>query len=62
MDTLGTAIGIGIGGAAVADAVRGGHPVADGVAIAFACAAVVAVAGLAVSRRLPARVPGRGRD
>jgi MFS family permease len=62
MDTLGTAIGIGIGGAAVADAVRGGHPVADGVAIAFACAAAVAVAGLAITRRLPGQVAGHGRD
>jgi MFS family permease len=53
-DVLGTAIGIGIGGAAVAGAVRGGHPVADGVAIAFACAAAAAIAGLAVvSRGLP---------
>ena len=52
-DVLGTAIGIGIGGAAVAAAVRGGRPVAAGVAIAFAVAAAAAVAGLAVTRRLP---------
>jgi MFS family permease len=60
MDVLGTAIGIGIGGAAVADVVRTGRPVAAGVAIAFAAAAVVAVAGLAVTRRLPARPSGEG--
>jgi MFS family permease len=53
-DTLGTAVGIGIGGAAVAAAVRTGRPVADGVAIAFACAAAAALAGLAIARRLPA--------
>jgi MFS family permease len=52
-DVLGTAIGIGIGGAAVAAVVRAGRPVATGVAIAFAAAAAVAVAGLAVTRRLP---------
>jgi len=53
-DVLGTAIGIGVGGAAVAAAVRTGAPVAAGVAIAFGAAAAVAVAGLAVTRRLPA--------
>ncbi|HEX5287620.1 MAG TPA: MFS transporter [Streptosporangiaceae bacterium] len=56
MDVLGTAIGTGIGGAAVADVVRTGRPVADGVAIAFGCAAAVAVAGLAITRRLPGRL------
>jgi hypothetical protein len=63
MDVLGTAIGTGIGGAAVADVVRIGSPVADGVAVAFGCAAAVAVAGLAITRRLPgspsADVPAR---
>jgi MFS family permease len=53
-DVLGTAIGIGVGGAAVAATVRTGRPVALGVAIAFAIAAAVGVAGLAISRRLPA--------
>jgi hypothetical protein len=52
-DVLGTAIGIGIGGSAVAATVRSGRPVAMGVAIAFAVAAAVAIAGLAVTRRLP---------
>jgi hypothetical protein len=57
-DVLGTAIGIGVGGAAVADAVRTGRPVAAGVAIAFAAAAAAALAGLAITRRLPARPAG----
>jgi MFS family permease len=52
-DVLGTAIGIGIGGAAVAATVRSGRPVAVGVAIAFAFAAAVGIAALAVTRRLP---------
>jgi MFS family permease len=52
-DVLGTAIGIGIGGAAVTATVRGGRTVADGVIIAFAIAAAVGVAGLALTRRLP---------
>ena len=55
MDVLGTAIGIGIGGAAVADVVRTGRPVADGVAIAFGCAAAVAIAAVAITTRLSAR-------
>jgi len=57
-DVLGTAIGIGVGGAAVADAVRTGRPVAAGVAVAFAAAAAATLAGLAVTRRLPARPTG----
>ncbi|MGH3274448.1 MAG: MFS transporter [Streptosporangiaceae bacterium] len=58
MDVLGTAIGIGIGGAAVADVVRTGRPVAAGVAIAFGCAAAVAVAALAMTRQLPGQPTG----
>jgi MFS family permease len=61
MDVLGTAIGIGIGGAAVAGAVRTGRPVAAGVAIAFAVAMAAAVAGLAVTRALPARPAAAGQ-
>jgi MFS family permease len=53
-DVLGTAIGIGVGGAAVAAAVRGGHSVAAGVGIAFAVSAAAAVTGIAISHRLPA--------
>jgi hypothetical protein len=60
MDTLGKAIGIGIGGAAVAGAIRTSRPVETGVAIAFAMAAAPAAAGLAVIRALPARPPGAG--
>jgi len=52
-DVLGTAIGIGIGGAALAAAVRSGREVAMGVLIAFAFAAAAAVVGLVISRRLP---------
>ena len=57
-DVLGTAIGIGVGGAAVAAAVRTGRPVAAGVAIAFAAARrgrPSAWPALAITRRLPAR-------
>jgi MFS family permease len=52
-DVLGTAIGIGAGGAAVA----AGSSLRAGVTAAFAIAAVVAVVALAVSRRLPAGRP-----
>ena len=51
-DVLGTAIGIGVGGAAVA-ATAGGD-LHQGVTAAFAAAAAVAVAALALTRRLPA--------
>jgi MFS family permease len=53
-DVLGTALGIGAGGAAIATVTGRGGPLADGVAIAFAIAGAGAI-GLAVaSRRLPA--------
>jgi MFS family permease len=52
-DVLGTAVGIGLGGAAVAAVVRHGQPLTLGVAVAFAIAAAVGLAGVAVSRRLP---------
>ena len=55
-DVLGTAIGIGVGGAAVA-ADTGGN-LALGVAAAFAVAAAMAVVALAVTRRLPAGPTG----
>jgi MFS family permease len=52
-DVLGTAIGIGLGGAAVTAATAHGWPLADGVRIAFALAGA-GVLGLALaSRRLP---------
>jgi hypothetical protein len=50
-DVLGTAIGIGVGGAAVA-AAAGGH-LRLGITAAFAAAAAAGLAGLAVTRRLP---------
>ena len=52
-DVLGTAVGIGVGGAAVAATVRGGQSLALGIAVAFAAAGAVGLAGRAVTRRLP---------
>jgi len=52
-DVLGTAMGIGLGGAAIALAAQAGWPLAAGVAVAFGIAAAAAVAALAISRRLP---------
>jgi MFS family permease len=53
-DVLGSAIGIGVGGAAVAASVRAGQPVALGVAVAFGVTAAVGLAALVgVIRRLP---------
>jgi MFS family permease len=52
-DVLGIALGVGVGGAAVAAVTRGTRPVAGGVLIAFAVAAVAAVMALAIARRLP---------
>jgi MFS family permease len=51
-DVLGDAIGIGAGGAAVTAAA--GHDLRLGVTVAFAVAATVGLAALAVTRRLPA--------
>ncbi len=63
-DVLGSALGIGFGGAAIALAQRAGWALPAGVAAAFAVAAAAAVAALAVSRRLPsgrlAAVPASG--
>jgi MFS family permease len=50
-DVLGDAIGIGAGGAAVAAAA--GRDLGAGLAVAFGIAAVVGLAALAVTRRLP---------
>jgi len=50
-DVLGTAIGIGVGGAAVA--AEAGHDLRVGIWAAFAAAAAVGMLALAVSRRLP---------
>ncbi len=52
-DVLGTAIGIGIGGAWVAAATERGWPLAAGVGIAFAISGAGAVGLAAASRRLP---------
>ena len=51
-DVLGTAIGIGVGGAAVAAAA--GHDLALGIAAAFAAAAATGLLALALAGRLPA--------
>ncbi len=56
-DVLGTAIGIGLGGAAVATATDHGWPVAAGVGIAFAIAGVGGLALGFASRRLPLTHP-----
>ena len=53
-DTLGWALGTGVGGAAVAAAQAGGWPLHNGLLLALACTAAVGCACLAVSRRLPA--------
>jgi hypothetical protein len=52
-DVLGTALGVGAGGAAVATVSRGSGPIAVGVVVAFAVAAAAAVVALFVVRRLP---------
>jgi MFS family permease len=70
-DVLGTAIGIGVGGAAVAAAAGGNLRL--GIAAAFAASAAVGLLALALTRRLPAgttsappavteRVPARAPD
>jgi MFS family permease len=52
-DVLGTALGVGLGGAAVAAVTRGGGSLAVGVAIAFAAALLAAATALVLSPRLP---------
>jgi len=52
-DVLGIALGVGIGGAAVAAISRGSRPVSSGVAIAFGIAACAAIAAILLSPRLP---------
>jgi MFS family permease len=52
-DVLGTALGIGAGGAAVAAATAHGWPLRDGVAVAFAIAGAGAIGLSVASRRLP---------
>lgn len=57
-DVLGTAVGTGVGGAAVALADARGWDVADGTVLPFALALAVALAGLAAAHRLPHQLPG----
>jgi MFS family permease len=52
LDNLGVAVGAGLGGAAVAIAVSHGNEAA-GIGAAYAVSAAVALAGVAVARRLP---------
>lgn len=52
-DVLGIALGVGVGGTAVAAVSRGTQPIAGGVVIAFAAAALAAVLALVIARRLP---------
>ena len=52
-DVLGTALGIGAGGAAIATVTGRGGPLAAGVAVAYAIAGIGAIGLAAASRRLP---------
>ena len=52
-DVLGEALGVGVGGAAVAAVSRGDRPISAGVVLAFGAAALAAVVALFVARRLP---------
>ena len=49
----GTALGTGLGGAALVIAANQGSSISTGITVAFALAGLGGVAGLAVSRRLP---------
>jgi MFS family permease len=55
-DVLGSALGIGIGGAAISAAVRFGWSLSAGLAAAFAITAAGGVLALTASRRLPVRI------
>lgn len=52
-DVLGIALGVGVGGAAVAAVSRGKLPISNGITIAFSVAALGATVALILSRRLP---------
>jgi len=58
-DVLGTALGAGLGGAALVAASNRGWPISTGVTIAFCVAGVGAIVALAVSNRLPLAGVGR---
>jgi len=57
-EVLGTALGTGAAGAAIAAATRLGWPMATGVSVAFGVASVGAVATVALARGLPLRETG----
>lgn len=57
-DVLGSALGIGLGGAAISAAVSLGWSLAAGVAIAFTLTILAGATGLAISRQLPAGPTG----
>jgi MFS family permease len=61
MDTLGWAIGAGLGGASIALAEQAGAELRAGIAGAFAVGLVAGVLLLAIARRLPVSDPGRPR-
>ncbi len=61
-DVLGSAMGIGLGGAAISAAADVRWPISAGVAIAFALAAAAGLTGLAISPRLPAGLTAAGRS
>jgi MFS family permease len=54
-DVLGTALGVGFGGAAIAASASLGRSLAAGIAVAFGISAAGIMAGLAATRRLPLR-------
>ncbi len=56
-DVLGSALGAGLGGAAIAAGADRGWALSTGVAVAFAFPAAIAVVGLVLSGRLPLRAP-----
>jgi hypothetical protein len=56
-DTLGTALGTGVGGALIAGALRAGAELWVGLLAAFAASMVVGLAGAALARRLPGPRP-----
>lgn len=56
-DTLGVAVGTGIGGSIIALGDGRGWAVSSGTAVVFSVALGVAVAGVLAARRLPSRIP-----
>jgi MFS family permease len=55
-DALGIALGVGVGGAAVAVFSHSGRPVSTGILLAFAASATAGLVALLVSRRLPGTI------